>query len=283
LQIQAALVADFGMALDDSAVVLKQGGSQAVNVSINPINGFGDSVLVSIKGLPSGVTVAPSSSFRAPAGSQTAITFTAAKNAPAGTAAVTFTGTDGSLNHTQTAFLQVLAGATATVSVAYFDDTAVATTPTPDSFVRIVNSGTQSTASQLGDLCANIYVFDAHQELAECCSCAVTANGFIQLSLFTDLVNNSLPGNFAAGLAGSVDVVPSTLSSTTPCDPTSFTPVPNALDVWGTRPAILGKLVETRSPTTVLSGPELTELQSRCGFIVSNSSGAGICSCPATI
>lgn len=278
LQIQAALVPDFGLALDSSAVALKQGGSQPVNLNVSPINAFGDNVAISISGLPAGVTVTPGSQFTAAAGSKTVLTFKAASNAPAGNASVTITGADGSLNHTQTASVQVLADTTPTFSVAYFDSSLFPGV-LPDQSIRIVNPGVQSTTSALGDLCANIYVFDSSQELKECCSCPVTANGYIRLSVNSNLTNN--PGNGASFNVGSVAVVPSVLSATSACDPTTVSPVPS-LNVWGTHVATKGAgfgLVETLAPSAPLSGPELTELQSICGFIVGNQSGAGVCSC----
>jgi hypothetical protein len=280
LQIQAASIPDFSMGLDSSAVAVKQGTSQAVNLSINAINHFGDNVTVSISGLPSGVTVAPGSTFTAAAGSKTLVTFSAAKAAPAGSAQVILAGANGSLSHAQTASVQVLAVVTPTFSAAYFDASLIPTgAPGPDESIRIVNPGVQSTTSVLGDLCANIYVFDSKQELKECCSCPVTANGFIRLSVNSNLTNN--PGNGVPFNAGSVAVVPSVFSSTTLCNPTSVAPVPS-LDVWGTHVANRGTgfgLVETLAPSTPLSGSELTELQSVCGFIVSNQSGAGLCTC----
>ena len=281
LQIQAAVIPDFSMGLDSSAVAIKQGTSQAVNLSVAAINHFGDNVTVSISGLPRGVSVAPGSTFTAAAGSKTLVTFSAAKTAPAGSALVTLTGADGSLNHAQTASVQVLASATdpPTFTVTYFDSS-IATATLPDQSIRIVNPGVQSTAAVLGNLCANIYVFDSKQELKECCSCPVTANGFIRLSVNTNLTHN--PGNGVPFNVGSVAVVPSVLSATTPCNPTSVAPIP-ALDVWGTHVATKGTgfgLVETLAPSTPLSGGELTELQSFCGFIVANQSGAGICTCP---
>jgi len=279
LQIQAALVPDFGLALDSSAIALKQGGSQAVNLSVNPINAFGDNVSITISGLPTGVTVSPSASFTASAGSKTAITFNAAKNAPAKSAVVTISGADGNLSHAQTAAVQVLATTTVpTSSTAYFDSS-LFTGELPDQSIRVVNPGTQSTKSALGDLCANIYVFDPSQELKECCSCPVTANGSLRLSVTENLTSN--PGNGVPFTAGSVVVVPSVLSSSSPCDPTSVSPVPS-LNVWGTHVSVKGTgfgLVETPASTTPLSGAQLTELQSVCGFIVGNQSGAGLCRC----
>jgi hypothetical protein len=281
LQIQAASIPDFRLGLDNNAIALKPGTSQAVNLSVAAINQFGGSVSVAVAGLPNGVTVSPASPFSVAANASTAVTFSAAKGAGAGNSVVTLTGSDGALNHSQTAAVQVLAATvTPTFSVAYFDASLVpAATAGPDESIRIVNPGVQSTASVLGDLCANIYVFDNTQELKECCSCPVTANGFIRLSVNTNLTAN--PGNGVAFNIGSVAVVPSVLSVATPCNPTSVSPIPS-LDVWSTHIANRGtgfRLVETLAPSAPLSGPELTELQSVCSFIVGNQSGAGICTC----
>lgn len=277
LQIQAAATPDFRLGLDSNAVALQQGQSHTVNLSVSSINSFGDNVAVSISGLPKGVTAAPGSQFSVAAGSTTPVTFTASKNAPAGGAVVTLTGADGSLNHAQAATVQVMATTTPTFSLTYFDSSPFTGT-VPEQSIQIANAGVQSTSSALGDLCANIYVFDSSQELKECCSCPVTANGFIRLSI-DNLTTN--PGNGIPFNAASVAVVSSLSSSTSICDPTNVSPVPS-LNVWGTHVSNRGTgfgLVETPALTTPLSGPELTEMQSVCGFIVGNQSGAGICTC----
>jgi len=281
LQIQAASIPDFRLGLDNNAVALKPGTSQAVKLSVAALNQFADSVTVAVSGLPKGVTVSPASPFSVAANASKAVTFSAAAGTGVGNSVVTLTGTNGALNHTQAATVQVLAAAvTPTFSVAYFDSSIIPVgTVGPDQSIKIVNPGVQSTASVLGDLCANIYVFDSAQELKECCSCPVTANGYIRLSVNTNLTTN--PGNGVPFNIGSVAVVPSVLSATTLCDPTTVSPIPS-LDVWTTHVANKGTgfgLVETLAPSTPLSGPELTELQSVCGFIVANQSGAGICSC----
>jgi len=279
LQIQAASIADFRLGLDNNAVALKPGTSQAVKLTVGALNLFADSVTVAISGLPKGVTVSPASPFSVAANGSQVVTFSAAVGAGAGNSVVTLTGSDGALSHAQTAALQVLAAAvTPTFSLAYFDSSILPVGVTvPDQSIRIVNPGVQSTKSVLGDLCANIYVFDNTQELKECCSFPITANGYLRFSVNTNLTAN--PGNGVPFNVGSVDVVPSVLSAATPCNPTSVSPVPS-LDVWSTHVANNGagfRLVETLAPSAPLSGPELTELQSRCGFIVGNQSGAGIC------
>ena len=60
--------------------------------------------------------------------------------------------------------------------VDYFSNNAP---PGPGQQIRLVNFGTNGTplTSPVGDVCANIYVFDAFQEMAECCSCRITPNG----------------------------------------------------------------------------------------------------------
>src|SRR3954465_13550135 len=50
--------------------------------------------------------------------------------------------------------------------------------------VRLVNVGQFGTplSSPVGDICANIYVFDAMQEMVACCSCRVTTIASVSLS-----------------------------------------------------------------------------------------------------
>ena len=68
------------------------------------------------------------------------------------------------------------------------------TTGAPDGALRLVNDGYVSDASPAGDLCASIYVFDSNEELNECCSCKVTPNGILSLSVNTNLTSNTLTG-----------------------------------------------------------------------------------------
>src|ERR1700704_1159816 len=64
----------------------------------------------------------------------------------------------------------------------------------PDGVLRLVNDGTVSDASPAGDLCASVYVFDSAEELSECCSCRITPNGILSLSVNTNLSKNPLTG-----------------------------------------------------------------------------------------
>src|SRR5260370_42613869 len=74
-------------------------------------------------------------------------------------------------------------------NVTYFD------TSDHDNTVRIANPTSHNTAAIApnghGGLCADIYVFDSHEEMNECCSCPVTNNGLLTLSVEDDLTNNT--------------------------------------------------------------------------------------------
>src|SRR5271154_5745049 len=58
----------------------------------------------------------------------------------------------------------------------------------PSAQLRLTNDGYDSAAS----LCANIYVFDTAEEMQECCSCEITPDGYLDLSVNTNLINNIL-------------------------------------------------------------------------------------------
>src|ERR1700731_2946819 len=70
------------------------------------------------------------------------------------------------------------------------------TTGAEDATVRVINPGTTSLSStQAADLCALIYVFDANQEMSECCGCFVSANALLTLSVNNNLTSNPLLGS----------------------------------------------------------------------------------------
>ena|SRR5208283_224217 len=89
---------------------------------------------------------------------------------------------------------------------------------TSDNTLRIVNPGTSASS-----LCANIYVFDANQKMLSCCSCSVSVNGSLTLSV----TNNLLPASSAVK-TGVIEVVS---SFSIPCSTTVFNPIPE-LDGW---------------------------------------------------
>jgi len=99
------------MAVAASATV-KQSGTVVVPVTSTIAYGFNAAVVVSVAGLPGGVTAAFSpSSLRAPGGGTLNVTFSAASSAPTGTYEVTVTGSGGGLSSVAKLSLKVEAAA----------------------------------------------------------------------------------------------------------------------------------------------------------------------------
>jgi hypothetical protein len=89
--------------------------------------------------------------------------------------------------------------------------------------VRLFSDGSVFDSSPSGDLCTSIYVFDSAEQMNECCSCKVTRNGILSLSLNTNLTSNVLTG--ATPKRGVVKVICS-LPVAGICDLTATTPQP---------------------------------------------------------
>ena len=154
----------------------------------------------------------------------------------------------------------------------YFSNNA---SPAPDATVRIDNPGLT-----YGNLCAMVYVFDADQQLSECCGCIETHNGLRTLSVRSNLTNNPLTG--IVSRTGVIKVVSAAVNNS-PCDPTSnVTPKAN-LRVWVTHiQNPVGKaypITETESSDSTLGATELANLQAQCAFIGILGSGQGVCTC----
>jgi hypothetical protein len=92
--------ADFFLNLSSNSISIAQGAaSSAVNVSVNPVNGFSGSVQVSLNALPAGVTSNPASPFSVAAGAGTPVIFGASANAATGNFMISVQGTSGALSH----------------------------------------------------------------------------------------------------------------------------------------------------------------------------------------
>ena len=154
----------------------------------------------------------------------------------------------------------------------YFSNNAA---PAPDATVRIDNPGLT-----YGNLCAMIYVFDADQQLSECCGCVETHNGLRTLSVRRDLTSNPLTGRVSTN--GVVKIVSAAINNS-PCDPTSnVTPTAN-LRAWATHiqnpVGAAYPITETEFSDSTLGATELANLQAQCAFVNILGSGQGICSC----
>ncbi len=145
----------------------------------------------------------------------------------------------------------------------------------PDGTVRIDNPGLT-----YGNLCAMIYVFDADQQLSECCGCVETHNGLRTLSVKRDLTSNPLTGRVST--TGVIKIVSAAVNNS-PCDPTSNVSPRANLRAWGTHiQNAVGSafpITETEFSDSTLGATELANLQAQCAFINILGSGQGICSC----
>ena len=163
----------------------------------------------------------------------------------------------------------------------------------PDATVRIINDGDLSTGTGEcinfecgGNLWADIFVFDDSQELQECCSCEVTADGLLSESVNLNLTANTLTGKVLT--RGVIKVI---------SDPGGYPydPTPGAgLRAWSTHIQATsvvfaaGKAPSEKSPFYVtetemadsnLVTDELERLGALCSFDVTLGSGQGVCSC----
>jgi len=145
----------------------------------------------------------------------------------------------------------------------------------PDATVRIDNPGLT-----YGNLCAMIYVFDADQQLTECCGCVETHNGLRTLSVRHDLTSNPLTGVNSTN--GVIKIVSAAVNNS-PCDPsTNVKPTAN-IRAWVTHiqnpVGSAYPITETEFSDSTLGATELANLQAQCAFIGILGSGHGFCTC----
>lgn len=164
-----------------------------------------------------------------------------------------------------------------------------------DSIVNITNTGTLTVPgtpmilATTGNICANVYTFDAAEELVSCCSCLVTPNGLNSLSARSDLISNTLtagvPTSIVIKLVASRPLALNPDGTGGTCNASSPTPltVTPGMRAWGTTlhslpttPVTFG-VTETPFHNSPLSVAELTKVTVFCGFIQANGSGFGIC------
>src|ERR1700733_1043897 len=101
--------ADFTLAAAPSILPLTQGTNGQVTLSSTAIGGFSGTIAVAVNGLPTGVTASPTTISVTP-NTPFVVTLTATSNAPVtGPVTVSFVGTSGTLSHTATIQLSVVA------------------------------------------------------------------------------------------------------------------------------------------------------------------------------
>jgi hypothetical protein len=145
----------------------------------------------------------------------------------------------------------------------------------PDATLRLDNPGGAAGAN----LCADIFVFDSHEELSECCSCLETPDGLRTLSVNGDLTANPLTGVILN--TGVIKVVAALPTAGVCPVPTHITTVAyGEIKGWATHIQNSNfSITETASQDSYLSSAEESKLAKQCGAIVAVGSGKGICGC----
>jgi hypothetical protein len=115
-------------------------------------------------------------------------------------------------------------------------------------------------------------VFDPDQEMTECCTCILTPDGLVTLSVNHDLTGNPLTGVVLT--TGLIKLVSSTGSSASKLAPTA------AIRSWGTHIQNSNfSETETASQDATFSSNEESRLNSECAAIQIDGSTHGVCSC----
>jgi hypothetical protein len=147
-----------------------------------------------------------------------------------------------------------------------------------DSFVDFTNSGATVANGVSQNLCINLYTFDPAEELISCCTCSVTPNGLVSLSVMKSLISNPLTP------AVPTSVVIKAVASTGVCNASAVGTLAHGLLGWGTTlhqntstAAPSYSVTETAFSQADLTAAELAHITSTCGFIQSDGSGFGIC------
>ena len=169
-----------------------------------------------------------------------------------------------------------------------------------DSIVNISNDGFlggPATGSTVGNICANVYVFDPAEEEVACCYCLTTPDGLYSLSAQKSLISMTLtpaiPTSIVIKVTGTQPTAadgcnPATVPSAAVGTPGSIT---HGLLLWGTTlepnssTGVLGTVPVTFKGASLntgvfasgASGGEIGQLASLCSFIQLDGTGYGIC------
>ena len=170
-----------------------------------------------------------------------------------------------------------------------------------DSVINLTNTGANGASlngpgfgGAAGNICANVYAFSPDEQLVSCCSCLITPNGLVSLSVNSDMISNTLTGVRPNSVV--VKVVPTGAGAAftgTSCTNSAAVAGQNAANplivdgglAWGTTIHALGTgFATTENPFSggTLSAQELASITNRCTNIIGNGSTFGICrSCRA--
>lgn len=284
-----------------AATTLVIGSSTALSFTItNPNTTVALTAVGFTDTLPSGLVVATPNGLSGSCGGGAITAIAGSKNIsltsatlPASascTFAVNVTATIAGKQHNTTSAVTSLQGGTgnaasATITVFapaltdYFSN--AHTVGAPDGTLLVNNSGGTG-----GSLCADIFVFDANEEMSECCSCTVTPDGLLTLSVNIDVTGNPLGSGFLS--RGVITIIPAAQTGGVCPLPTAITGVPPDMNAWLTHiQTSTGGFNITEagvgSQTIELSAEDLTTFEGQCAAVTSLGSGTGVCSNSAAL
>ena len=170
-----------------------------------------------------------------------------------------------------------------------------------DAVINITNTGFNGASvngpgfgATSGNICVNVYAFSPDEQLISCCSCLITPNGLVSLSVNQDMVSNTLTGvrpnsvvvklvNTSAGVAFTgTNCTNSAALAGTALFQTAGGSLALGTTVHGG--AAPGTFPTTETPflRATLSPTELASITGRCANIIGNGSSFDICrSCRA--
>jgi hypothetical protein len=174
-----------------------------------------------------------------------------------------------------------------------------------DSYVNISNDGASMVTTTIaaatnslavsGSFCANVYAFNPDEEILSCCSCPITPNGLVSLSVQRDLLNNTLtgrtnPSSVVIKLVATRPAVTTLGTTSNPCALSAGNLFPSqffepGMVAWGTKlhantstTTTTYSLTETPfTPAALTSAAELERLTNLCAFNLAQGSTYGIC------
>ena len=168
-----------------------------------------------------------------------------------------------------------------------------------ESYINIANTGANGApllgpgfGAALGNICANVYTFDASEELVSCCSCLVTPDQTVNLGVIRDLVSLTVTGVVPTSVTVKVCATLTGLfGEDTNCGNSAANVTAGTLvggiAAWSTTlhaTPQTGVYATTAAPLTSVtpSTGDLASISGRCASIIGNASGFGICgSCRA--
>ena len=166
-----------------------------------------------------------------------------------------------------------------------------------DAVINITNAGVNGAAlngpgfgSAAGNMCANVYTFSPDEQLVSCCSCLITPNGLISLSVNNDLISNTLTGvrpnsvviKILSTSASSDFAGTSCTNSAALAGTVQGFKFAGGIRAWGTTahagPAV-GSFATTETPFLIasLKLAEFLSITNRCTNIIGNGSSFGLC------